>query len=59
MLKLHSTIISFVSLPVMFNFPLANAAVTTQLPAGIGDVLNNEFTTVVATAGAEPLVEKF
>jgi hypothetical protein len=57
MLKLHSTTISFVSFPVMFSLPLANAAVTTQLPAGIGDVLNNGFTTVVAKGQARIRVQ--
>src|ERR1700730_9627727 len=51
-----SITMSFVSFPVMTSFPGTNAAVTTQDPAGMGEVANKGFTTVVDPSGAWPEV---
>src|SRR5258705_1932207 len=49
-----SITMSLVSVPNIFNFPGVNAAVTTQDPAGIGDVAKIGLGTVVAPGGACP-----
>ena len=54
---LSATVIvtSWVSFPVMTKGE-ANAPVATHDPAGMGEELNNGFTTVVAPAGAWPVM---
>ena len=48
---------SLVSLPVTIN-GVANCAVTTQEPCGIGEVANIGLGTVVAPGGAWPVLKK-
>src|SRR5689334_18759499 len=49
-----SITMSFVSLPVIFNLPGVKAAVTTQDPAGMGEVAKIGLGTVVAPGGDCP-----